>query len=57
MVGLSAQQRNDQLKRWFGDHKDYLDDCRDNDFVVEVLKPFKAADREEAMKYAIEKLG
>lgn len=37
-----------QVKRWFGDHKDYTDDCDDNDFVVRVVRPFVAKSREEA---------
>lgn len=37
------------LKRWFGDHKDYTDDCEDNDFVVKVVTPFKADTYEEAV--------
>lgn len=37
-----------QLKRWFGDHKDYTEDCEGNDFVVRVVKPFVADTNEEA---------
>jgi hypothetical protein len=37
-----------QLKRWFGDHKDYRDDCYDNPFVIEVVEPYEASTREEA---------
>jgi hypothetical protein len=37
-----------QVKRWFGDHKDYTEDCAGNDFVVRVVKPFHAESREEA---------
>lgn len=37
-----------QVKRWFGDHKDYTDDCYDNPFVIQVVPPFKADSREEA---------
>lgn len=39
-----------QVKRWFGDHKDYTDDCKGNDFVQRVVKPFEAASREEAIE-------
>jgi hypothetical protein len=39
-----------QVKRWFGDVKDYTDDCIDNDFVVQVVPPFAAGSREEAIK-------
>jgi hypothetical protein len=45
-----------QLKRWFGDHKDYTDDCDGNDFVQRVVRPFAAASREEAEKIAQERL-
>jgi hypothetical protein len=37
-----------QLKRWFGDHKDYTEDCIGNPFVIRVVKPFPADTREEA---------
>lgn len=37
-----------QVKRWFGDPKDYKDDCEDNPFVIEVFTPFFAASRKEA---------
>lgn len=39
-----------QVKRWFGDVKDYTDDCKDNDFVVQVVSPFTASTREEAIQ-------
>ena len=45
-----------QTKRWFGDHKDYTDDCIGNDFVVKVVKPFEADTREEATKIIIDRL-
>lgn len=45
-----------QLKRWFGDHKDYTDDCEGNDFVLEVVRPFEAYTREEALQYATDRL-
>lgn len=38
-----------QLKRWFGDVKDYTDDCEGNDFVQRVCYPFEAGTREEAL--------
>ena len=38
-----------QVKRWFGDHKDYIDDCIDNPFVTQVVPPFSAESREEAI--------
>jgi hypothetical protein len=44
-----------QVKRWFGDHKDYTDDCYNNDFVSLILSPFKANTRKDAVKH-IEKV-
>lgn len=38
-----------QVKRWYGDVKDYTTDCENNDFVVRVIKPFSAETREEAL--------
>ncbi len=38
-----------QCKRWFGDVRDYTDDCRDNPFVVKVVPPFWAVSREWAL--------
>ena len=46
-----------QLKRWFGDHKDYTDDCVDNPFVLRIVSPFEAPTRKEAKKILSEKLG
>lgn len=40
-----------QVKRWFGDHKDYQDDCYDNPFVLEVVKPFVSENREQAEEH------
>ena len=37
-----------QIKRWFGDHKDYTEDCWGNDFVKEVIAPFSSNSRKEA---------
>ena len=39
-----------QVKRWFGDHKDYTEDCDGNPFVLQVVQPFEAASRDEALK-------
>jgi hypothetical protein len=39
-----------QLKRWFGDHKDYTEDCEGNDFVLQVVRPFAANSREKALE-------
>ena len=44
-------------KRWFGDHKDYTDDCEGNDFVVEVVRPFEASSRDEALEIINRRLG
>ena len=38
-----------QLKRWFGDHEDYTGDCKGNDFVQQVVRPFEADDRADAL--------
>jgi hypothetical protein len=46
--GYLHQNGSIQLKRWWGDHKDYTDDCYDNEFVQRVVKPFKANDQKEA---------
>jgi hypothetical protein len=45
-----------QLKRWFGDVKDYTTDCEGNDFVVYVVPPFPAHNREQALRIIQEKL-
>ena len=45
-----------QLKRWFGDVKDYTDDCYDNDFVVEVVTPFEADNHKGAWDILNERL-
>lgn len=39
-----------QCKRWFGDHKDYTEDCEGNDFVVRVVGPFEAGSRFDAVE-------
>ena len=44
-----------QVKRWFGDVKDYTDDCEGNDFVQHVVYPFEADTREQAMKIVAER--
>ncbi len=48
--GYLHQNGSIHAKRWFGDHKDYTEDCDDNDFVSAVVKPFCAATREEAIE-------
>jgi len=40
-----------QVKRWFGDVKDYTDDCKDNPFVLEIVEPFEADNQEAARAY------
>ena len=39
-----------QVKRWFGDHKDYTEDCEGNPFVVQVVRPFRADSRDHALE-------
>lgn len=46
-----------QLKRWFGDHEDYTGDVEGNDFVVQVVRPFKEDSDERAWDYVCQKLG
>ena len=46
-----------QLKRWYGDHKDYTEDCLDNPFVIKVVRPFEAASHEAAMIELCVRLG
>ena len=45
-----------QLKRWFGDHADYIDDCNGNPFVRRVFPPFEAETREEALQIVMKQL-
>ena len=46
-----------QTKRWFGDVKDYTDDCIGNPFVQKVVEPFSASCFEKAESVIKEKLG
>ena len=39
-----------QAKRWFGDEKDYTSDCEGNPFVLQVVRPFQANNRDEAIE-------
>lgn len=48
--GYLHQNGSIQVKRWFGDHKDYTDDCEGNDFVQRVVRPFEAPTRERAIE-------
>lgn len=54
--GYLHQNGTIQVKRWFGDHKDYTEDCEGNEFVQRVVKPFAANTREEAVKIITERL-
>ena len=42
------------VKPWFGDVRDYSTDpggdCHNNDFVLKVIPPFEAENREEAIR-------
>lgn len=44
------------VKPWFGDVKDYIDDCIGNVFVVQVVEPYRAESREEAEAIAKQRL-
>lgn len=46
--GYLHQNGSIQVKRWFGDHKDYADDCKDNPFVLSVVEPFAAPNADMA---------
>jgi hypothetical protein len=46
-----------QIKRWWGDPRDYTDDCVGNEFVQCVVEPFEAASREDAERILHERLG
>lgn len=43
-------------KRWSGDVKDYTTDTYNNDFVLKVVEPFEAADRDDALRIIHNKL-
>lgn len=45
-----------QLKRWFGDVKDYTDDCEGNPFTVIVVPPFKAETHAAALEILRERV-
>lgn len=55
--GYLHQNGTVQLKRWFGDHKDYTEDCEGNDFVQRVASPFAAETREKAYAMLCNRLG
>ena len=54
--GYLHSNRTVQVKRWFGDHKDYQDDCIGNPFVLKVVPPFEAKNRDEALAIIMGKL-
>lgn len=54
--GYLHQNGSIQVKRWFGDHADYTDDCYGNDFVQKVVRPFAASSREEAVEIITQRL-
>ena len=54
--GYLHQNGSIQVKRWFGDHKDYTDDCEGNDFVQRVVRPFEAQTREDALEIIKQRL-
>lgn len=45
-----------QVKRWFGDVKDYTEDCWGNDFVRVVVEPFVAATQAAATEIIVAKI-
>lgn len=49
--GYLHQNGTVQLKRWFGDHKDYTTDCEGNRFVHCVIPPFAADNLNDAWSY------
>jgi len=55
--GYLHQNGTVQLKRWFGDHKDYTEDCYGNDFVQRVVKPFACESYEGAFDILRKRLG
>lgn len=44
-------------KRWFGDVKDYTEDCEGNEFVECVVRPFPCLSREDATAMIRQRLG
>jgi hypothetical protein len=55
--GYLHQNGTIQLKRWFGDPKDYQDDCEGNDCVQKVVEPFECDTHEGAYTILKERLG
>lgn len=54
--GYLHQNGTVQVKRWFGDHKDYTEDCEGNEFVQRVVTPFAADSQEQAAEIIRQKL-
>lgn len=54
--GYLHQNGSIQVKRWFGDNKDYTEDCEDNDFVQQVVRPFAADTHEKAVEIITQRL-
>ncbi|MFZ2937638.1 MAG: hypothetical protein WA066_02915 [Candidatus Omnitrophota bacterium] len=54
--GYLHQNGSIQTKRWFGDHKDYTNDCEGNIFVQQVVPPFEAETREQATEIIIRRI-
>ena len=48
--GYLHSNKTIQVKRWLGDHDDYTRDCENNPFVITVVRPFKAENRDDALK-------
>ena len=48
--GYLHQNGSIQVKRWFGDHRDYTEDCENNEFVIKVAPPFAAGSHEQAFE-------
>ena len=54
--GYLHQNGTIHVKRWFGDHKDYTEDCEGNEFVQRVVPPFVAASRDQAINIITKRL-
>lgn len=54
--GYRHSNQTIQCKRWFGDHRDYTEDCEGNRFVLKVVEPFWAVNQHAAMLHLQEKL-
>jgi hypothetical protein len=54
--GYLHSNKTIQVKRWFGDIKDYTEDCEGNPFILRVVTPFEAKSHEEALHIIAERL-